>query len=67
MEFTDTYTIVNDEQNVVDEDVVMVINDWYDNSPICDYVLPVSESSGLPYIFVKDTDKDVFFDINYAL
>ena len=44
MEEEYVYTIVDDEKKVED-DVVMVINDWYDGSNQCDYVLPVSETA----------------------
>lgn len=64
-----TYTVVNDEKKV-DEDIVMVINDWYDGSDTCNYVLPVSEAPDLPYIIVKEDkidDKDKYYDVSYVL
>ena len=63
------YTIVDNEKNV-DEDVVMVINDWYDGSDMCHYVMPVSESPELPYVVVKEEvvdDKDKYYDVGYNL
>ena len=37
-----TYKVVSDEVKN-DDDVVMIINDWYDNSDTCNYATPVSE------------------------
>lgn len=67
MEEEYVYTIVDDEKKVED-DVVMVINDWYDGSNQCDYVLPVSETVDLPYVIVKEEkvdDKDKYYDVSY--
>lgn len=67
MEEEYVYTIVDDEKKVED-DVVMVINDWYDGSNQCDYVLPVSETIDLPYVIVKEEkvdDKDKYYDVSY--
>ena len=41
-----------------DENVVMVINDWYDNSIMCDYVLPVAMSAPMNYKIVEESFKD---------
>ena len=64
-----SYTVVKDEKKV-NEDVVMVINDWYDGSDTCNYALPVSESPNLPYTIVKEDkvdDKDKYYDVSYCL
>lgn len=63
------YTVVNDDKKV-DDDIVMVINDWYDGSDTCNYAMPVSESPDLPYIIVKEDkvdDKDKYYDVSYVL
>lgn len=63
------YTIVNDDKKV-DDDIVMVINDWYDGSYTCNYAMPVSESPNLPYTIVKEDkvdDKDKYYDVSYVL
>ena len=63
------YTIVNDDKKV-DDDIVMVINDWYDGSDTCNYAMPVSESPNLPYTIVKENkvdDKDKYYDVSYVL
>ena len=64
-----TYKVVSDEVKN-DDDVVMIINDWYDNSDTCNYATPVSESPSLPYTIVKEdksSDKDTYYDVSYAL
>ncbi len=63
------YTVVNDDKKV-DEDVVIVINDWYDGSDTCNYAAPISESLNLPYTIVKEDkvdNKDKYYDVNYVL
>lgn len=63
------YSVVADEKKS-DDDVVMVINDWYDGSDTCNYVLPVSETPDLPYTVVKKEnvdDKDKYYDVSYVL
>lgn len=63
------YTVVNDDQKV-DDDIVMVINDWYDGSDTCNYAMPVSESPDLPYLIVKEDkvdDKDKYYNVSYVL
>lgn len=63
------YTVVNDDKKI-DDDIVMVINDWYDGSDTCNYAMPVSESPDLPYLIVKEdkTDnKDKYYDVSYVL
>jgi len=63
------YTVVNDDKKV-DEDVVIVINDWYDCSDTCNYATSISESLNLPYTIVKEDkvdNKDKYYDVNYVL
>ena len=63
------YTVVNDDKKV-DDDIVMVINDWYDGSDTCNYAMPVSESPDLPYLIVKEDkvdNKDKYYDVSYVL
>ena len=63
------YTVVNDDKKV-DEDAVIVINDWYDGSDTCNYAVSVSESQNLPYTIVKENkvdNKDKYYDVNYVL
>lgn len=59
----DGYTVVEDE--VKHEDVVTVINDYYDSRDICEYVMPVSETQSLNYTVVKNTDE--YHSVDYAL
>ena len=63
------YNVVNDDKKV-DDDIVMVINDWYDGSDTCNYAMPVSESPDLPYLIVKEDkvdNKDKYYDVSYVL
>jgi hypothetical protein len=62
------FKVIKEEKH--DDDVVMVINDWYSNSDMCDYVLPVSETPVLDYSIVKESevsDKDKYHEVSYAL
>lgn len=59
----DGYTIVEDE--VKHEDIVTVINDYYDSRDICEYMMPVPETQPLDYTIVKDTDE--YHPVDYAL
>lgn len=66
------YTIVNDEDSKEKEDVVMVINDFYNSSDFCDYSAApvVAPTDGPVYEIVKEVkedDKDKYHDISYAL
>ena len=63
------YNVVSDDVKN-DDNVVLVINDWYDCSDTCNYVLPVSESPSAPYIIVDEDnvdDKEVYHNISYTL
>lgn len=63
------YNVVSDDVKN-DDNVVLVINDWYDCSDTCNYVLPVSESPNAPYIIVDEDnvdDKEVYHNISYTL
>lgn len=62
------YNVVKEEKK--DDDVVMVINDWYDGSDSCNYAMPVADTPDLPYTIVKETktdDNDVYHEVNYCL
>lgn len=63
----DGYTIVEDE--VKHDDVVTVINDYYDSREICEYTMPIPETPSLHYTVVKEAPKNdkEYFDVNYAL
>ena len=63
------YNVVSDDVKT-DDNVVLVINDWYDCSDTCNYVLPVSESPIVPYTIVDEDnvdDKEVYHNISYTL
>lgn len=63
------YNVVSDDVKT-DDNVVLVINDWYDCSDTCNYVLPVSESTSIPYTIVDEDsvdDKEVYHNISYTL
>ena len=63
------YNVVADEKKV-DDAAVVEINSWYNGSDTCNYALPVSETSHLPYTIVKENevdDKDKYYDVSYAL
>lgn len=62
------YTVVEDEKNV-EEDVVITINDWYNCSDSCGYVLPDQTQPEFNYAVVKETkveDNDIFYTVDYA-
>lgn len=63
------YNVISDDVKTYDN-VVLVINDWYDCSDTCNYVLPVSESPNVPYTIVDEDnvdDKEVYHNISYTL
>ena len=63
------YNVVSDDVKT-DDNVVLVINDWYDCSDTCNYVLPVSEAKCVPYTIVDEDnvdDKEVYHNISYTL
>lgn len=63
------YNVVSDDVKT-DDNVVLVINDWYDCSDTCNYVLPVYESQSVPYTIVDEgnvDDKEVYHNISYTL
>jgi len=67
MEDEYAYKVVPEEKV---EDVVMVINDWYNNSDICGYTLPVPETPDLQYSIVNDEEvdyKDKYHEVSYVL
>ena len=63
------YNVVSNDVKT-DDNVVLVINDWYDCSDTCHYVLPVPESLSVPYTIVDEDnidDKEVYHNISYTL
>ena len=61
-------TVVEDEKNVED-DVIITINDWYNCSDSCSYVLPDKIQPEFYYTVVKETkveDSDIFYTVDYA-
>lgn len=65
----ENYTVVNID-NTSDLDVVIVINDWYDKSESCGYVIPLDESYRLDYTIVKEETDDPsnkYHEVNYAV
>lgn len=63
------YNVTSDDVKT-DDNVVLVINDWYDCSDTCNYVLPVSESPSVPYTIVDEDnvdDKEVYHNVSYTL
>ncbi len=65
----ENYTVVNNS-NTSDLDVVTVINDWYDKSDSCGYVIPLDESDRLDYTIVKeeiDESSSKYHEVNYAV
>ena len=63
------YNVVSDDVKT-DDNVVLVINDWYDCSDTCNYVLPVSESQSVLYTIVDEDnvdDKEGYNSISYTL
>ena len=57
------YIFVEDE--IKDDNVVMVINDFYDSREICEYMIPVPEITAPNYEVCESSDK--LYDISYAL
>lgn len=58
---------ITDDSN---EDVVFVVNDYYNQSDICEVCASVGERPALNYVVVKDVkeepDEDIFFNVDYA-
>ena len=62
------YTVVEDVKDEVKKDAVLTLNEHYNNSDQCDYVLPVSERIAGRYTVVKNYDpKEAYHDITYAV
>lgn len=68
MENKYVYTAVKDEDTSKD-DVVLVINDWYNESEYFGSVEPIPESALPNYLIVKEVKEDPnkFYNVNYAL
>lgn len=59
------YTVVENEV-ISDEDIILTINDWYNNSDMCSFVIPVAESESLNYVISKEMPvEDKFFEVRY--
>lgn len=60
--------VVKDEDTSKD-DVVLVINDWYNESEYFGSVEPIPESALPDYVIVKEVKEDPnkFYNVNYAL
>ena len=60
--------VVKDEDTSKD-DVVLVINDWYNESEYFGRVEPIQESELQDYLIVKEVKEDPnkFYNVNYAL
>ena len=60
--------VVKDEDTSKD-DVVLVINDWYNESEYFGHVEPIPESELQDYLIVKEVKEDPnkFYNVNYAL
>lgn len=64
------YNYVITENNCSDEDVVLVVNDYYNNSDICEVCVPTGGTPIPDYAIVKDTREDPsnkFYNLDYAL
>lgn len=61
-------TVVKDEDTSKD-DVVLVINDWYNESEYFGSVEPIPESAVQDYLIVKEVKEDPnkVYNVNYAL
>lgn len=60
------YMFIDDSPT--EENVVLTINDNYNNSDICEYCMPVPETKCPEYTVVepeKDLSKETYHDINY--
>lgn len=60
--------VVKDEDTSKD-DVVLVINDWYNESEYFGSVEPIPESAVQDYLIVKEVKEDPnkVYNVNYAL
>ena len=65
----ENFEIVKDEVKHED-DVVLCADDWYKNSAMCDFVMPVPETDTLNYVVLKDIKEDAsnkFVDVHYEV
>lgn len=69
MENNHVYTIVKDEDTSYNDDVVLVINDWYNESEYFGSVEPIPESAVQDYLIVKEVKEDPnkVYNVSYAL
>lgn len=67
-DFDYNYIITEDKNN--EDDVVMTVNDYYNNSDICEVCTPTGGTPMPDYVVVKDTKEDSsekFYNVDYAL
>lgn len=67
-DFDYNYIITEDKDN--EDDVVMTVNDYYNNSDICEVCAPTGGAPMPDYVIVKDTKEDPsekFYNVDYAL
>ena len=62
------YVVTENDEH---DDVVLVINDYYNQSDICEICSPAGGTPVPDYVVVKDVKedaaKDAFYDVDYAL
>lgn len=67
-DFDYNYIITEDQNN--EDDVVMVVNDYYNSSEIYEVCAPTGGTTMPDYVVVKDTKEDPndkFYNVDYAL
>lgn len=64
------YNYIITENDNKGDDVVMIVNDYYNNSEIYEICAPTCGTPTLDYIIVKDTKEDPsekFYNVDYVL
>lgn len=61
----ENYIFVNDEIKTEVADTVITINDFYNDSDICEYMIPIPETKELNYKLVNDSNVD--HAVDYSL
>lgn len=46
---------------------ILNVNDYYNSSDVCEYMLPVRESEPLNYSVVNSNTSDKYIEVNYCL
>lgn len=62
--------VVVENDSVKDEDVVMIVNDYYIQSDIYEVCIPTGGTQISNYVVVKDVKEDpncIFYNVDYAL